>query len=41
MKLFKKAGEANIPSHLLINQKSVTNQEDMTEQFPLTRKDYA
>ena len=31
--LFKKAGKTNNPSSLLINQKSVTNQQDMAEHF--------
>ena len=31
--LFKKAGKKNNPSSLLINQKSVTNQQDMAEHF--------
>ena len=31
--LFKKAGKTKNPSSLLINQKSVTNQQDTTEDF--------
>ena len=31
--LFKKTGKTNNPSSLLINQKSLTNQQDMAEHF--------